>query len=72
MWKALEHDSSTLKLSCQNQMSVSERNLHDCIHIPQDISMISMNVKKAYSDWYDTVSDEEIDNVCIYKKWMKG
>ncbi len=25
--------------------------------------MIGMNVKQVYSEWYDTVSDEEIDSV---------
>ncbi len=49
MCKALVHDNSTLKyvtkLACQNHMSVSGRNLRDCINFAQDISMISMNVK---------------------------
>ncbi len=63
------------KLACQNPMSVSGRNLRDCLHFAQDISMIGMNVKQVYSEWYETGSDEEIDNVCILwdmievKKW---
>ncbi len=66
------HDNSTLmyvtKLACQNPMSVSERNLYDCINFAQDISMIGMNVRQVYSEWYDTVSDNEIDSVCILRE----
>ncbi len=40
-------------------MSVSGRNWHDCVHFAQDISMIGMNVRQVYSEWYDDkVSDE--------------
>ncbi len=71
MCKAFVHDNSTLKyvtkLNCQNPMSVSGRNWRDCINFAQDISMISMNVKQVYSEKYDTVSDNEIDSVCILK-----
>ncbi len=27
-----------------------------------------MNVKQVYSEWYDTVSDDEINNICIEVK----
>ncbi len=71
MCKALVHDNSTLKyvtkLTYQNPMSVSGRNWHDCIHFAQDINIISMNVKQVYSESYDTVSDNEIDSVCILR-----
>ncbi len=68
MCKAQVHDNSTLKyVACQNPMSVSGRNWHDCIHFSQDISMIGMNVKQVYSEWYDTVSDNEIDSICILR-----
>ncbi len=43
-------------------------NYHDCINFAQDISVISMNVKQVYSEWYDTVSDNEIDSVCILRE----
>ncbi len=69
MCKALVHDNSTLKyvakLACQNPMYVSRRNWRDCINVAQDISMISMKVKQVYGEWYDTVSDNEIDSVYI-------
>ncbi len=72
MCKALVHDNSTLKyvtkLACRNPMSVSGRNWCDCINFEQDISMISMNVKQVYAEWYDTVSDNEIDSVCILRE----
>ncbi len=58
------HDKSTLKYvtksACQNPMSVS------CVHFvkfAQYISMISMNMKHVYSEWYD----KEIDNACILR-----
>ncbi len=51
MCKALVQDNSTLKyvtkLACQNPMSVSGRNLRDCINYALDISMISINVKQV-------------------------
>ncbi len=76
MCRALVHDNSTLKyvtkLACQNHMSVSGRNWCDCSNIAQDISMISMKVKQVYSDWYDTVSDNEIDSVCILREMIEG
>ncbi len=66
------HDNSTLKyltkLAFQNPMSVSGKKWHDCINLAQAISMISMNVKQMYGEWYDTVSDNEIDNVCILRE----
>ncbi len=72
MCNALVHDNSTLKyvtkLACQNTMSVSGWNWHDCVNFAQDISIISMNVKQLYSEWYDTVSDQEIDNVSILRE----
>ncbi len=75
MCKALVHDNSTLKyltkLACQNPISVSVRNWCDCINFAQDISMISMNVKQVYSEWYDTVSDNEIDSVCILSEMIE-
>ncbi len=46
-------------------MSVSARNWHDCINFALDISMISMNVKLVYSEWYDTVCNNEIDSFGI-------
>ncbi len=71
MCKALLHDNSTLKyvtkLAYQNPMSVSGRNWRDCITFAQDISMINMNVKLVYGEWYYTVSDNEIDSVCILR-----
>ncbi len=74
MCKALVHDNSTLKfvtkLACQNPMSVRGRNWHDCINFAQDISMISMNVKQVSGEWYDTVSDNEIDSVCILREMI--
>ncbi len=74
MCKALVHDNSTLtyvtKLACQNPMCVSGRNWHDCINFTQDISMISMNVNQVYSEWYDIVSDNEIDSVCIFREMI--
>ncbi len=75
MCKALVHDNSTLKyvtkLDCQNPMSVSRRNWHECFNFAQDISMISMNVKQVYGEWYDTVSDNEIDRVCILREMIE-
>ncbi len=72
MCKALVHDNSTLKyvtkLACWNLMSVSGRNWHDCINLAQDINMISMNVKQVNGEWYDTVTDNEIDSVCVLKE----
>ncbi len=69
MSKTLVHDSSTVKyvtkLAWQNTMSVRGKNWCNCINFVQDISMISMNVKQVYSEWNDTVSDNEIDSVCI-------
>ncbi len=75
MCKALVHANSTLKyvtkLACRNPMSVSGMNWHDCFNFAQDISMISMNVKQVYCDWYDTVSDNEIDSVCILREMIE-
>ncbi len=72
MCKALVHDNSTLKyvtkLACWYPMSVSGKNLRDCITFTQGISMISMNVKQVYGEWYDRVSDNEIDSVCILRE----
>ncbi len=33
--------------------------------------MIGMNVKQVYSEWYDTVSDKEIDSVCILREMIE-
>ncbi len=33
--------------------------------------MISMNVKEVYGEWYDTVSDNEIDSVCILREMIE-
>ncbi len=33
--------------------------------------MIDMNMKQVYSEWFDTVSDKEIDNVCILKEMIE-
>ncbi len=52
-------------------MSVSERNWRDCINVAQDISMISMNVKQVYGEWYDIVSDNKIDSVCILREMIE-
>ncbi len=30
-----------------------------------------MNVKQVYGEWYDTVSDNEIDNVCILREMIE-
>ncbi len=66
------HDNSTLKyvtkLTCRNPISVSGRNWRN---FAQDISMISMNVKQVYGEWYDKVSDNEIDNVCILREMIE-
>ncbi len=59
------------KLACQNPMSVSGRNWRDCINFAQDRSMICMNVKQVYSEWYDTVSGNEIDSVCILREMIE-
>ncbi len=71
----LVHGNSTLKyvtkLACQNLMSVSGRNWREYINFPQDISMISMNVKQVYNEWYDTVSDNEIDSVYILREMIE-
>ncbi len=70
------HNESTLKYvtkqACKNPMSVSGRNWHDCIYFAQDIIMISKNVKKVYGEWYDRVSDNEIDSVCILREMIEG
>ncbi len=35
--------------------------------------MISMNVKQVYGEWYDTVSDNEIDSLYFKRSdWSKG
>ncbi len=69
------HDNSTLKyvtkLACQNPMFVSGRNWCHCRTFAQDISMISMNVKQVYGEWYDTVSDNEIDSACILREMIE-
>ncbi len=52
-------------------MFVSGRNWCDCIDFAQDISMISMNVKQVYDEWYDTVSYNEIDSVCILREMIE-
>ncbi len=54
-------------------MYVSRRNWRDCINVAQDISMISMNVKQVYSEWYDTctVSYNEIYCVCILREMIE-
>ncbi len=33
--------------------------------------MISMNVKQVYGESYDTVSDNEIDSVCILREMIE-
>ncbi len=33
--------------------------------------MISMNVKQVYSEWYDTVSDNEFDSVYILREMIE-
>ncbi len=70
MCKALVHDNPTLKyvtkLACQNPISLSGRNWCDCINFAQ-----GMNVKQVYSEWYDTVSDNEIDSVCILREMIE-
>ncbi len=30
-----------------------------------------MNMKQVYSEWYDTVSDNEIDIVCILREMIE-
>ncbi len=74
MCKASEHGISKLKyvtkLVCQNSMSVSGRNWNDCVNLSKAISMIGMNVKQVYSEWYDTVSYEESDNICMLKEMV--
>ncbi len=75
MCKALVHDNSTLKYvpkpACRNPMSVSGNNWRDCFNFAQGISMISMNVKQVYGELYDTVSDNEIDSVCILREMIE-
>ncbi len=75
MCNALVHDNSTLKyvtkLACRNPMSVSVTNWRDCINFVQDISMISMKMKQVCDEWYDTVSDNEIDSVCILREMIE-
>ncbi len=51
-------------------MSESGRNWRDCFNFAQDIN-ISMNVKQVYDEWYDTVSDNEIDIVCILREMIE-
>ncbi len=33
--------------------------------------MIGMNVTKVYIEWYDTVSDDKIDNICILREMIE-
>ncbi len=33
--------------------------------------MIGMNMKQVYSEWYDTVSDNEIDSVSILREMIE-
>ncbi len=33
--------------------------------------MIGMNVKQVYSEWYETVSDNEIDSVCMLREMIE-
>ncbi len=33
--------------------------------------MIGMNVKQVDSEWYDTVSDNEIDSICILRDMIE-
>ncbi len=33
--------------------------------------MIIMNVKQVYDEWYDTVSNNEIDSVCILREMIE-
>lgn len=78
MCKAFKHDNSTLKyvikLAFPNLMCVDGRNWRDHVNWSQYISVIGMNVKHMNSEWYDMVSDNEIDIVCIFKRndWGKG
>ncbi len=51
---------------------MSGRNWPDCINFAQDISMISMNVKQVYGECYDTISDNEIESVCILREMIEG
>ncbi len=75
MYKTLVHDNSTqkyvTKLACRNPMYMSRRNWRDCINFAQDISMISTNVKQVYGEWDDTVSENEIDSVCILREMIE-
>ncbi len=50
---------------------MSGKNWRDCINFAQDISMISMNAKDVYSEWYDTVSDNEVDSLCILREMIE-
>ncbi len=72
MCKALVHGNSTLKyvtkLACRNPMSVNGRNWLDCINLAEDIRMI---LKLVYGEWYDTVSDNEIDSVYILREMIE-
>ncbi len=67
MCKALVHYNSTLmyvtKLACWNPMSVSGRNWHECINFAQHISMISMNLKQVYGEWYESCIFITFDNL---------
>ncbi len=41
------------------------------VYIYQKICLIGMNVKQVNGEWYDTVSDEEIGNVCIFRQMIE-
>ncbi len=50
-------------------MSVIGRNWHDCLNLSNGISMSGINVKQV--NGINTVSDEEIDNVCILREMIQ-
>ncbi len=75
MCKALEHENPLVKyvakVSCLNPMSVSGRNLCDCVTIQNEVSMVDMNVKNVYKEeWYDLVSVNAIDSASVIKEMI--
>ncbi len=38
---------------------------YNCVNLSKDISK---NVKQMYNEWYDIISDDEIDNVYILRE----
>ncbi len=68
----MELDTPTLKyitkLACQNLISASGRNWRDWVDLSKNIGM---NVKQLNIEWYDTVCNEDINNVCILREMIE-